>query len=129
MSGKIFSPANSASGNKASRKPTSWKIAVRSVATTVFDFAKATLRAVINRRSVNVLAEMDDRMLRDIGLTRGDVDSALAQPWHKDPSRMLTVRRIENRVRRASGPPAVAKRDVEREQGGRARTEVPAACD
>jgi uncharacterized protein YjiS (DUF1127 family) len=111
MSGKIFSTANS-----ISRKPASWKIAARLVATTIRDAVHATLRAIANRSSVNTLAAMDDRMLRDIGLTRGDVESALAQPWHKDPSRVLTVRRIENRVRRMSAPVAASKRDVDLEQ-------------
>lgn len=125
MSGKIFSTANS-----ASRKPASWKIAARVVATTVLDAANATLRAIVNRSSVNTLAAMDDRMLRDIGLTRGDVDSALAQPWHKDPSRVLTVRRIENRVRRLSAPVAVTKRDSEREQYGTTRVaRAPEICE
>jgi uncharacterized protein YjiS (DUF1127 family) len=117
MSGKLFSTATSASWKPASWKPASWKIAARLVATTIRDAARATIRAMANRSSVNTLAAMDDRMLRDIGLTRGDVESALAQPWHKDPSRVLTVRRIENRVRRMSAPVAASKRDVDREQG------------
>jgi uncharacterized protein YjiS (DUF1127 family) len=122
MSGKIFSTTNSASCKK-----TSWKIAARLVATSVLAFAKATLTAIANRSSVNALAEMDDRMLRDIGLTRSDVDSALAQPWHKDPSRVLTVRRIENRVRRLPAPVAVEKQ--EGEQGRKVVIRAREACD
>jgi uncharacterized protein YjiS (DUF1127 family) len=114
MSGKIFFKARSETRNSAS-----WKIAARLVATPVIDVARSTLRAIVNRRSVNMLDEMDDRMLRDIGLTRGDVDSALAQPWHKDPTRML-ARGIEKRVRRL--PFACSHGEA----GGRA---TPQRCD
>ena len=89
MPGKIFFRTETAS----------WKIAARLVASTILDVAKATFNAVTSRRSVSTLAAWDDRMLKDIGLTRGDLDDALAQPWHRDPSRELMVRRFENRVR------------------------------
>ncbi len=95
MSGKIFFKANS-----EVRNPASWKIAARLVVSTILDVVGAAFKAIVNRRSVNTLASMDDRMLKDIGLTRGDVDGALSQPWHRDPSRELMVRRVENKVRR-----------------------------
>ena len=46
-------------------------------------------RSAHNRRSVAKLLEWDDRMLRDIGLTRGDVCAAMAVPAGKDPSNHL----------------------------------------
>ncbi len=97
MSGKIFFKANSEIGKSAS-----WKIAARLVVSTILDIVGAALKAIVNRSSVTTLATWDDRMLKDIGLTRGDVDGALSQPWHRDPSRELMVRRVENRVRRGS---------------------------
>jgi hypothetical protein len=36
-----------------------------------------------------MLSELDDHLLEDIGLQRTDVRMALAQPLHRDPSRML----------------------------------------
>lgn len=42
-----------------------------------------------DRREVMNLAEFDERMLKDIGLTRNDVASALAQPIHHNPSWVL----------------------------------------
>jgi len=45
--------------------------------------------AVKNRRSVNQLLEWDDRMLSDIGLTQGDVRSALVARLSEDPSDRL----------------------------------------
>ena len=47
---------------------------------------KAMVGALKNRRAVMTLLDMDDRMLRDIGLVRTDVTSALASPPLTDPS-------------------------------------------
>ncbi len=35
-------------------------------------------------RELRRLAEFDDRMLRDIGVSRGDVERALASPFRRD---------------------------------------------
>jgi uncharacterized protein YjiS (DUF1127 family) len=47
------------------------------------------VKAFKDRREIRHLAEFDDRMLKDIGLTRNDVDSALAEPIFNHPSRVL----------------------------------------
>ncbi len=73
-----------------------------------FDFAPAPLRFVAttasnawrvwrNRKTVANLANLDDRALRDIGLTRADVRSALAAPAGHDPSRQLASLVAERR--------------------------------
>jgi uncharacterized protein YjiS (DUF1127 family) len=41
-------------------------------------------RALRQRRELRRLAEFDDRMLRDVGVTRGDVERALASPFWCD---------------------------------------------
>ncbi|SCY88770.1 DUF1127 domain-containing protein [Microvirga guangxiensis] len=46
-------------------------------------------KAYMDRREVRNLAELDERMLKDIGLTRDDVVSALAEPLHHRPSWVL----------------------------------------
>ncbi|MDP2621878.1 MAG: DUF1127 domain-containing protein [Hyphomicrobiales bacterium] len=46
-------------------------------------------QAVGNRRAVRRMTLLDDRLLADIGLSRTDVTSALAQPVWVDPSRNL----------------------------------------
>ena len=51
-----------------------------------------------HRREIRNLAEFDDRMLSDIGLTRSDVSSALAEPLHLNPSWVL-VRCVDQRTR------------------------------
>ncbi|WP_414475066.1 DUF1127 domain-containing protein [Microvirga sp. M2] len=61
-------------------------------------------RAVRDRSEVKHLAEFDERMLKDIGLTRGDVESALMEPVHHRPSSML-VRCAEASARHMDLPP------------------------
>jgi len=53
-----------------------------------------------NRSQAAALAAFDDRMLADIGLTRGDVRDASSQPlWH-DPTELLRARALERRLSR-----------------------------
>jgi uncharacterized protein YjiS (DUF1127 family) len=59
----------------------------------------AVLKALRHRREVLRLADLDDRSLKDIGLLRADVEGALLEPLHKDPSKVLSVRRVERRDR------------------------------
>lgn len=61
--------------------------------------AQAVLRAWTHRREVAKLAECDDRMLKDIGLTRSEVTGALAGDWLRDPSLTLAERRSSAGVR------------------------------
>lgn len=66
---------------------------VRQFTRQLVDLAKAFR----DRREVMNLAECDDRMLEDIGLTRGDVSGALAEPIYCSPSWVL-VRRADQRA-------------------------------
>lgn len=74
--------------------------------------AAGVLGALRRRREVMTLLDMDDRMLRDIGLMRTDVTSALAGSRVADPSPHLVAlaheRRVAERgpcVRLAAGTP------------------------
>ena len=53
--------------------------------------------AIRNRRSVKLLVTWDDRMLNDIGLTRGDVVSAMSGPIGDDPGYRLSTLASERR--------------------------------
>jgi uncharacterized protein YjiS (DUF1127 family) len=45
-------------------------------------FAKTAMERFINRRQMNALLKLDDYLLHDIGLTRGDVQQeALRSLW------------------------------------------------
>jgi uncharacterized protein YjiS (DUF1127 family) len=56
--------------------------------------------AFTGRRIVADLARMDDRMLRDIGLSRGDLRDAAAGPLTDDPTIVLFRRAAERRAAR-----------------------------
>jgi uncharacterized protein YjiS (DUF1127 family) len=62
--------------------------------------AAGLFKALRHRREVGGLAQLDDRLLKDIGLTRGDVRGALAGPAFRDPSVLLV--RCAGRPARAS---------------------------
>jgi len=53
-----------------------------------------------NRRDAVTLAGLDDRMLADVGLTRGDVRDAFSEPVWRDPTTILVSRAQERRVNR-----------------------------
>jgi hypothetical protein len=51
-----------------------------------------TTKMVGNRLQANRLAELDDRMLADMGLNRSDVRDAVFAPFWSDPTRLLAER-------------------------------------
>ena len=54
-------------------------------------------RAISGRRVLRELASFDDRMLRDIGLSRNDLRSAAAEPLYRDPTALLAGRVDQSR--------------------------------
>ena len=71
--------------------------------------------ALLHRREVARLADLDDRALKDIGLLRSDVTAALDRPLGEDPSTLLMLRSAERRsyARMAVlGPQAPAPRSA-----------------
>lgn len=58
----------------------------------------AAVNAIVNRyQAAQAFSQFDGRMLADIGLTAGDVDSAFAEPLWRDPTRRLAVIAVERR--------------------------------
>lgn len=55
----------------------------------VLQFAERTIRSWRNRKSVMQLSELDDHILADLGVTHGDVMTALSQRFSRDPSSEL----------------------------------------
>ena len=62
--------------------------------------------AIKHRRELAHLADFDDRMLADIGLTRTDLRDAYAEPLLQDPASMLARRGAERRASVAGGRPS-----------------------
>ena len=58
-------------------------------------------QALKNRHDATMLANMDDRMLADIGLTRSDLRDAISEPIWSDPTALLASRAQERRKHRA----------------------------
>ena len=71
---------------------------------------KAFVRARRNRRDALALAGLDRSMLKDIGLSRSDLNDAFSSPFWEDPSAILKERAIERRLGRA-----FKRRDVKSE--------------
>ena len=89
----------------------------------VFTWVVNTWRLASNRRSVAKLLEWDERMLRDIGLTRGDVCSVMALPSGQDPSYRLSELSGERRAAlRADARERAALTRLTRGAGNRPRT-------
>jgi uncharacterized protein YjiS (DUF1127 family) len=56
-----------------------------------------------HHHDASALAALDDHMLADIGLTRGDLNDALSEPLWRDPTSVLMRRQDERRwARRAA---------------------------
>ena len=61
---------------------------------------KAFIRARRNRRDALALAGLDRSMLKDIGITRSDLNDAFSTPFWEDPTSVLRERAIERRLGR-----------------------------
>ena len=58
------------------------------------------VQVVKSRQDAATLAGFDDRMLADIGMTRGDVRDAVSEPVWRDPTALLMSRVHERRINR-----------------------------
>ncbi|GLK78834.1 DUF1127 domain-containing protein [Methylopila turkensis] len=68
------------------------------VARDVMRRAAAVAVAWRRRNDLRELARFDDRMLADLGLSRGDVASAASEPMWRDPTLRLSALAIERRA-------------------------------
>ena len=63
-----------------------------------------------HRRDIELLRGFDDHMLADIGLTRTDLQDAIAEPQWRDPTALLNARRherVDSRREAVSSLPAL----------------------
>jgi uncharacterized protein YjiS (DUF1127 family) len=61
---------------------------------------KALARARRNRREAAALAGLGPRMLKDIGISKADINDAFSSPFWEDPTSLLRERAIERRMNR-----------------------------
>jgi uncharacterized protein YjiS (DUF1127 family) len=80
--------------------PSQFAWLVNAVAGIVVGRVRQLGQTIKNRRDAVTLASLDDRMLADIGLTRGDVRDAVSEPVWRDPTAILVSRAQERRVNR-----------------------------
>ena len=86
---------------------------VNSVTGSVGNGVRALLQTIKNRRDATILAGMDEHMLADIGLTRGDVRDAVSEPIWRDPTAILVSRVHERRVNRRRVGKGLAEKSFE----------------
>ena len=78
-------------------RPSSGGTHLAAVVSTLLQNVLAYVEAMRHRRQVAKLLSWDAHMLRDIGLTEGDVRSAMASPMRDDPSYRLDALARERR--------------------------------
>ena len=76
----------------ATKSLSSVSVVATRVAARGFTSIVSLVKALIHRREVLRLGELDERSLKDIGLVRSDLDGALAVSWLADPSVILAQR-------------------------------------
>ena len=65
------------------------------------DWLRRVARARHNRKQAVALAQLDGRMLSDLGITRADLRDAFSEPFWEDPTALLRERAIERRWTRS----------------------------
>ena len=80
--------------------PSQFTRMVNAVAGIVTGRVRNVFHMLKNRRDAALLTSLDDRMLADIGLTRGDVRDAYSEPVWRDPTAILVSRAHERRINR-----------------------------
>jgi uncharacterized protein YjiS (DUF1127 family) len=83
-----------------SQTPSQFARLVNAVAGIVALRLREFVQGVKGRHDAALLAGLDDRMLADIGLTRGDVRDAFSEPVWRDPTAILVSRAHERRINR-----------------------------
>jgi uncharacterized protein YjiS (DUF1127 family) len=73
---------------------------VNAVAGIVVARTREFLQLIKNRHDAATLASLDERMLADIGLTRGDLRDAYSESVWRDPTAILVSRVHERRINR-----------------------------
>jgi len=74
--------------------------ALASLLVLVTSWIKKLARTRRHWNEATTLANLDRRMLADMGITRADVRDAFSEPFWEDPTALLRERAIERRLNR-----------------------------
>ncbi len=85
---------------------------VNAVAGIVVARTREFFQLIKNRHDAAALAGLDERMLADIGLTRGDLRDAYSEPVWRDPTAILVSRVHERRINRRRAGIGLAEKAV-----------------
>jgi len=112
--------------------PSLFTAAINAVHGFVVARSREVLQLLKNRRDAASLAGMDERMLADIGLTRGDLRDAYSEPVWRDPTAILVSRAHERRISRRRVSIGLTEKVFEAPSivptsGGAAKAKMPAA--
>jgi uncharacterized protein YjiS (DUF1127 family) len=80
--------------------------AIRTLGAVAVERIAQAAKILRHRRDLEFLAGLDDRMLRDIGLTRSDLRFALCEPFWRDPGAAL-IGRVGQRGTGRTSPTSV----------------------
>ena len=86
---------------------------VNAVAGIVVARTREFFKLIKNRHDAAALAGLDERMLSDIGLTRGDLRDAYSEPVWRDPTAILVSRVHERRINRRRVGIGLAEKDFD----------------
>jgi uncharacterized protein YjiS (DUF1127 family) len=81
--------------------------AFASITAVAAGWLKLLARARRNRAQARALANVESRMLADMGITRADLRDAFSEPFWEDPTTLLRERALERRINRQGGGNAV----------------------
>ncbi|MGI8525263.1 MAG: DUF1127 domain-containing protein [Pseudolabrys sp.] len=101
--------------------------ALASVSAVLGRWLKAMARVHRNRVQARALAQVDGRMLADMGITRADLRDAFSEPFWEDPTALLRERALERRLNRhGSTLPSTVSPTTPRDGVRRPRLDRPA---
>ena len=91
----MFAPTST---TRPVRRPLAIARWVRVAGDAVANWTGSLVRGYLNRRTALEMMHFDERMLKDIGLTRGDVHASIIEPMGADPTVRLRVLAVERRA-------------------------------
>ena len=84
----MFAPSTT---TRSVRRPSAIARGLRVAAYAVANWTVSIVRGYLNRRTALEMMHFDERMLKDIGLTRGDVHASIIEPMGADPTVRLRI--------------------------------------